>query len=101
VYATHVDNVRRDWSRGLADVMTVLEDDRRVDGRRQVVRFWVCEAGDQLCVLRPEYAVHQQDGVGEPLDKCSGHSVVGKYIGHRSRVGQVTGEQSLGEGDHW
>jgi len=100
MYAAHVHNVRRDRSRGLGDVMTVLKNDRRANGRRQVVRFRVREPGDQLVVPNPGQAVGQQDRVGQPLDECAGHGVVGQHVGNGSRVGQVTGEQPLGEGDH-
>jgi len=45
VYATYVENVRQDRYRGLGDMMTVLEDDRWVDGRCQVVRSRVRQPG--------------------------------------------------------
>jgi len=100
VYAAHVYDIRRDRSRGLADVMTVLEDDARVNGRRQVVRSRVREHYDQLVVPSLGQAVRQQGRVGEPLNECAGHSVVGQHVGHGRRVGQVACEQPLGERDH-
>jgi len=80
--------------------MTILEDYGRADGRRQVIRSRVREQGDQLVVPSFDHAVRQQRRVGEPLDKCAGHGVTGQHVGHATRVGQVTGKQSLGESHH-
>jgi len=100
VYATHVYDVWRDWSRRFGDVMTVLEDYGRVDCRRQIIRSRVCELGDQLVVPSLGYAVRQQRRVHQPLNECAGHCVAGKQVGHASRVGHVAGKHPLGEDDH-